>query len=84
MIQFREIDARLMKQAEQVLVRALMPFRENTEASLIVFALMRCARVLLRLYPEATRKELTRVCVGYLEGKTEEQVIVPPGPGICS
>jgi hypothetical protein len=70
MLQFREEDFDRMQEVQTRVVRTLLPFRENTEAGLIVFALVRCARTLLRCYPEETRKQLTRLCVDFLEGRT--------------
>lgn len=44
----------------------------KVEAALAIFALCRCARKLLYLYPPATRKMLVTTLVAFLEGKTED------------
>jgi hypothetical protein len=61
-----------MKRVETAVIQTLLPFRDDgkTEAALVVFALLRCARVMLRLYPEQTQRELLQALVPYLEGKT--------------
>lgn len=69
-IEFRQVDADELARIEQALVETLVPFRARSEAALAVFALARCARTLLRLYPEATRKALTDVVVDFLDGRT--------------
>jgi len=69
-LEFRDVDAAQMKRVEQVIVEALAPFRAQTEAALAVFALARCMRTLLRLYPETTRQSLTDVVVDFLDGRT--------------
>lgn len=69
MITFREEDARRMRAIQEELVRVLAPHAEKTEAALAAFALMRCARALLRKYPKGTQRELVRVCQDYLEGR---------------
>lgn len=70
MLTFRQSDVDQMQVVQRQIVTTILPFREHTEAALVVFALLRCARTLLRLYPESRRKELTRVCVDFLEGRT--------------
>lgn len=65
---FRTDDVEQMKRVENEVARTLAPFRGNTEAALAVFALVRCARLLLRLYPAKTQKELIPVLVDYLQG----------------
>lgn len=59
-----------MKRVQGDVVRVLLPFREKTESALIVFALARIARTLLRLYPDDTRQVLTRAVIAFLEGRT--------------
>ena len=73
-LSFTNADAEQMKTIERALVATLLPFKGNTEAALVVFALVRCARVMLRLYPEQTKKALLPIMTAYLEGKNQ-----PPG-----
>lgn len=66
----REAAAQGLKVRAEV-VKALLPFRENTESLVLVFALAQCMRVLLRLYPKAAQKDALSAIVPYLEGRTE-------------
>lgn len=67
-LQFRQPELEQMKRIENEVARTLAPFRANTEAGLAIFALIRCARLLLRLYPERTQQELLSVVVPFLQG----------------
>lgn len=49
--------------------KAIIPYRDNTEAALAVFALVLSAKTLLQLYPRQTREELQTVIAEFLEGK---------------
>jgi len=53
---------------ENEVAKKLMTYRENTEASLVIFALLRCARRLLRLYPLAKQEELLTAIVPFMRG----------------
>lgn len=65
-------DFKQLKRVEEAVMLALTPFRNGrTEAALVVMALLRCARVLLWLYPEATRQTLTPLLVAFLKGETQ-------------
>lgn len=68
-LNFTDEDFRAMRAVQSVLIAALLPFRAKTEAALVVFALVRCARVMLRLYPEKTQRELLTAIVPYLQGQ---------------
>lgn len=71
MISFKDEDALAMKTVERAVVKTIMPYRERIEAALVIFALMRCARVLLRLYPPNTQKWILPLVIAFLEGKSE-------------
>lgn len=71
MINFDDETFRAMSEVQAEVVKALMPFRARTESALVVFALIRCARVMMRLYPEKFQKELLAAVVPYLEGKDQ-------------
>lgn len=74
-MQFDQNDFNRMLAIERALVQTLLPFRDGkTESGLAAFALVRCARVLLRRYPPETQKQLLGVITAFLEGKTS-----PPG-----
>lgn len=69
-IKFDDETFRAMKEVEAVLTRAVMPFREKTEAALVAFALIRMARVLVRVYPVKVQKDLLPAIMAYLQGST--------------
>lgn len=71
-IKFDDETFRAMKEVEEVLTKAVMPFREKTEAALVAFALIRMTRVLLRVYPVKVQKELMPVVLTYLQGGTKQ------------
>lgn len=68
-----------MRKVQAVITAAVIPFRENTEAAIVVFALVRCARILLSLYPEKVRLELVSVLCDFLENRD-----TPPGEAAAS
>ena len=68
-LSFNAENLGLMKRVETQLVHLLMPMRQTVEAALIVFALARCMRTLIRLYPKPRQVELRRVVIDYLEGR---------------
>lgn len=67
-IKFDDATFTAMKEVEAALTKAVLPFREKTEAALVAFALIRMARVLLRVYPPKVQKELLPVILTYLQG----------------
>jgi hypothetical protein len=55
---------------------------EHLEAAIAAFACMRCARVLLTLYPEKTREMLVeQVIVPFLRQEAESPIAMPFGAG---
>lgn len=71
-LSFRDDDAAQMRRVQRAIIQAVLPFKANTEAALVVFALARCARTMLRLYPEKTQKWMRTLLIAFLEGKTEQ------------
>lgn len=71
---------------EDTIAKAVIPYRENTEAALVVFAAMRVVRRLIKLYPEATRTDLIEACIAYLvqdeDGDGTPRVVSELGKGI--
>lgn len=58
-----------MQTVERAVFASLTPFRNGrTEAALIVIALLRVARLLLRLYPEETQRTLLPLYIAFLKG----------------
>lgn len=81
---FGDAEFEQMKRVEGAVIKALMPFRENTPNGLVLFALIRVARVMLRLSPKKTQKDMLDACVPFLEGKTrprgeESSILWTPG-----
>lgn len=66
---------------QRTIAAALLPHRHNTQAALAVIALVRCARTLIRLYPNETREALTDASRRYLAGEAADEggVIIPHG-----
>jgi len=67
-------DVAQMHELQRIIVNALLPYtngERRAEAGLAVFALVRCARVLLRKYPKVAQEELLDAIVPFLEGKAE-------------
>lgn len=77
MIEFKPEDFARMKNAQGEIVKAIVPYSENTEAALVIFALCRCAKIMLDLYPPAKRAALVEVIVGFLQG--DDRVKKPTG-----
>lgn len=62
-------DREQMNKLQAVVEAAILPYRENTEAVVVVGALMRVARILLRLYKPDLRIGFQSAAVAYLQGK---------------
>ena len=62
-------DAAQMDHLQRAIEMSILPFRENTEAILVVGALLRVARILLRLYKPDLRLGFISASVAYLQGK---------------
>ncbi len=60
-----------MKAVERAVIAALLPFRERVPNGIAAFALVRCARTLLRLSPPDVQKNMLDAIVPFLEGKTK-------------
>ncbi len=78
------IDVGRMNAVQQEIEKAVIPFRENTEAAIVAAALVRVARKLIDLYHPEARRAVTEVTVAYLERRDviiegEVSAIVPPG-----
>lgn len=68
-----------LKKVEEAISQSLVPFRNNrTEAALVVMACLRVARILLNLYPEATREQLLPLLVAFLKGETQMPGVSDP------
>jgi hypothetical protein len=60
-------DVAQMDHIQRVIEEAILPYRENTEASIVVGALIRVARILLSLYRPGKRDALISDTVTYLQ-----------------
>lgn len=59
-----------MRVIEKSIEKFIFQFQENTEAAIVIFALTRLLRRLIRVYPkQKTRDELLMAIVPFLEGK---------------
>ncbi len=70
---FKPGDEDRMKHIENEIAREVVKYRENTETAIVVFALVRVARALLRKYRNKTTREqlLEDVAIPFLRGHTE-------------
>lgn len=73
---YDDADYQQMKRIEKKLVATLVPFMQNTPATLGLFVLIRMARTLLNNMPLETRKQLYPVIFAFLESRGE-----PPAGG---
>ena len=78
---FSNEDQAQIAAMQRALAVALLPYRQNTQAALAVIALVRCARTLIRLYPNETREALTEASRRYLAGEAADEggIIIPQG-----
>jgi hypothetical protein len=73
----RPESAQQMKRIDNVVATTVKPFRGTTETAIIVFALVRVARMLLNLYPPNVQKELLQdVIVPFLHGEHREEGLI--------
>lgn len=61
-------DAERMDCLQREIEKAILPYRENTEAILVAGALLRVARILIRLYSPDLRAGLLQAAKAYLDG----------------
>jgi hypothetical protein len=72
-----------MKAVREAVERAVLPFRENTEAAVIAGACAQVAKLLIQQYPQKAEAELLAGMVGFFRGANpagEEQdspIIIP-------
>lgn len=75
---FKKVDEEQMNAVGKAIVAACVPFLQNgTNPMLVLLALIRCARVVLRKTSREDQKEILPVLNAYLEGRTQ-----PPGSGM--
>lgn len=65
-----EADAAQMRHIQREIVAVLVKYRHGTEAGLSIFALIRCARALLRRYPKPFQDDMRRLLEDFLAGRT--------------
>lgn len=72
-MEFGAQELEQMKRVENAVATAITPFRNGrTEAGLIVFALVRVARVILRTYSPKTQADLIPVLVRFIEARGDD------------
>lgn len=78
-LKFDQADADRVNEIERSVGRHLNQFRENTEATLVCFALAKCIRRLLSNYPATTRKVLREIMADFVEEKKETRHVENTG-----
>jgi hypothetical protein len=69
---FKIEDFQHMQKVEAAVMASLKPFQNGrTEGALVAIALLRIARMLLRLYPEQTQRTLLPLFIAFLRGDEE-------------
>lgn len=74
---FKQAEFDEMKRIEQAIIKALQPFKATSDPLLALIALIRCARVMLRLGDQSAQRQLLPVVEDFLRGRTN-----PRGQGI--
>lgn len=70
-------ELRQMARVKGAVTVVLLPFRQNTEAAIVVGALLQICKILLRLYPARTRDELILGAVTFLKDDQPEEQAKP-------
>lgn len=66
-----------MKHIDGLVAKAVLPFRANTEAMIVVFALLRVARVLFKLYsPDTQRALVTDVIIPFFAVEEKQEGLI--------
>lgn len=81
-VKWDAVDQRTVTEIQVELTHVLVQVNERkVEAALAVFALLRCARVLLDKYPAETREQLMQAIEPFLRGGTlgDASPLVIPG-----
>lgn len=77
MMSFKNEDLQQVERIQGELTKTLLPYRGNTEAMLAIFALLRCARILLWLYPTSVRDAvLEQAILPFLRGEADEDQLI--------
>lgn len=79
-LKFSETELAQMVNVQGEITKAVLPFKENTEAALVIFALVRAAKILLGLYSPQSRAELVEVIVWFLAN--DGRVLPASRPGL--
>lgn len=78
-LEFSAENLKRMKFVQREITRAILPYRENTEAALVILALVGAVKILLDLYNPNARAELVEVVVAFLANDKRAKTIVDPG-----
>jgi len=65
-LEFNAENLERMKHVQREVTKSILPYRENTEAALVVLALVGAVKILLDLYNPQARAELVEVIVAFL------------------
>lgn len=79
--EWRQEDEDLMKAVQKDLVDVLLKYTARAHPLLIIYAMMRCIRTLLRKTTRAEQRQIVPVLTAFLEGKPappEKSALVLP------
>lgn len=72
MLKFEQVDVEQMVRVQECVTAAVLPYRQNTEAALVIFALVRVARTLLRLYAPDVQTVIREQMVKFLNADRDD------------
>lgn len=65
-LEFNAENLEQMQHVQRQITKAILPYRDNTEAALVILALVGAAKILLDLYNPQSRAELAEVITAHL------------------
>lgn len=77
-LEFSSENLDRMKHVQAEIAKAILPYRENTEAALVILALVGAVKILLDLYNPNARAELSEVIVAFLVNDKRSRVVAAP------
>lgn len=75
--QWTEEHAKSVQRVQGVIIDAVLPLKAHVHPLIIAIALIRAARVLLRMADKGDQKKIIPVLNAYLEGRTRPPVDTP-------
>lgn len=68
---YDEADFAAMKTVERAIIDAVLPLVQNINPLLAFYAMLRCARVMLRKGEPDAQRAILPTAIAYLQGKTQ-------------